>query len=179
MVTKSSTGLKKRIRSIPNFPKKGIVFRDITTLLKDEKAFKLAIDLLYKRYRGKKVDKVVSVESRGFILGSALAYRLGVGFIPVRKPNKLPAKTIQEEYQLEYGTDVLEIHKDALKKGEKILIVDDLLATGGTVSATCKLVERLGGRIVGLAFLIELTFLKGREKLRAHDIFSLIEYESE
>lgn len=179
MVTKRSEELKRSIRSVRDFPKKGIVFRDITTLLKDTKAFKQSIDVLYEHYRNTAIDKVVSVESRGFILGSVLAYRLGAGFIPVRKPGKLPAETLREEYQLEYGTDTLEIHKDAIVEGEKVLIVDDLLATGGTVSATCKLVERLGGKIIGLAFLIELAFLEGRRKLKDLDVFSIIKYESE
>ncbi len=179
MVSKRPEGLKKYIRSIPDFPKKGIVFRDITTLLKEGKAFKKTVDDLYKHYRAERIDKIASVESRGFILGSALAYRLGVGFVPVRKPKKLPAESIKEEYQLEYGTDSLEIHTDAIQKGERVLIVDDLLATGGTAEATCRLVTRLGGKIAGLAFLIELTFLKGREKLRGQKIFSLIKYNSE
>ncbi|MGA2622637.1 MAG: adenine phosphoribosyltransferase [Bacteroidota bacterium] len=179
MVSRPSDGLKKHIRSIPDFPKKGIVFRDITTLLKDKKALKSAVDMLYRRYHTKKIVKVVSVESRGFILGSALAYCLGAGFVPVRKPNKLPAETIKEEYQLEYGTDTLEIHTDAIQKGERVLIVDDLLATGGTAEATCRLVKRLKGKIVALAFLIELAFLGGRKKLHGHEIFSLIRYDSE
>lgn len=179
MVSKPTGGLKNHIRSIPDFPKKGIVFRDITTLLKDRKAFRKAVNTLYKRYSAERIDKIVSVESRGFILGSALAYRLGVGFVPVRKPNKLPAETIKEEYQLEYGTDSLEIHTDAIQKGERVLIVDDLLATGGTAEATCRLVKRLKGKIVGLVFLIELSFLNGRNKLRGYDIFSIIKYDSE
>ena len=179
MVKKESQVLRKVIRSVPNFPKSGIVFRDITTLLKDEKAFKKSIDILYKHYKYKKIDKVVSVESRGFIFGSVLAYRLGAGFVPVRKPKKLPAQTIREEYQLEYGIDSLEIHTDAIKKGEKVLVVDDLLATGGTVVATCKLIKKLGGKIVSLAFLIELTFLHGRDKLEGYDFFSIIQYDSE
>ena len=179
MVKKEIEGLKKVIRNVSDFPKAGIVFRDITTLLKDEKAFKKSIDILYEQYKNKKIDKVVSVESRGFIFGSALAYRLGAGFVPVRKPKKLPAQTIREEYQLEYGTDSLEIHTDAIKKGEKVLVVDDLLATGGTVAATCKLIKKLGGKIVSLTFLIELTFLHGRDKLEGYDVFSIIQYDSE
>ena len=174
-----SGSLENYIRNVPDFPKKGIVFRDITTLLRDADAFRRAVDSFYDHYRLMKIDKVVSVESRGFILGSPLAYRLGAGFVPVRKPHKLPAKTIREEYQLEYGQDALEIHTDAINPGEKVLIVDDLLATGGTISATCDLVRRLGGEIVGLAFLIELTFLKGRERLKGYDIHSLIAYTSE
>ncbi|MBI5214166.1 MAG: adenine phosphoribosyltransferase [Ignavibacteriae bacterium] len=171
--------LRTSIRNIPDFPKKGIMFRDITTLLKDKQAFTQAIDVLYERYKSEKIDKIASVESRGFIFGSVLAYRLGAGFVPVRKPKKLPSSTIKEEYQLEYGTDALEIHTDAISKGERVLIVDDLLATGGTVEATCKLVKRLGGEIISLAFLVELTFLKARERLREYDVYSIIQYNSE
>jgi adenine phosphoribosyltransferase len=171
--------LRASIRNIPDFPKKGIMFRDITTLLNDKQAFVQTIDVLYERYKSEKIEKVASVESRGFIFGSVLAYRLGAGFVPVRKPKKLPSATIKEEYQLEYGTDALEIHTDAIKQSERVLIVDDLLATGGTVEATCKLVKRLGGDIVSLAFLIELTFLHGRERLREYDVYSIIQYDSE
>jgi len=173
------TDLLSTIRSIPDFPKKGIVFRDITTLLKDASAFKKAIDILYERYNNKGIAKVVSVESRGFIFGSVLAYKLDAGFVPVRKPKKLPATTIREDYQLEYGVDSLEIHLDAIQQGERVLIVDDLLATGGTVEATARLVTKLGGDIAGMAFLIELTFLKGRERLSKYDVFSIISYDSE
>jgi len=178
MVT-DSQHLQQYIRSVPDFPKKGIVFRDITTLLQDKNAFHDVIEILFERYRSYHIDKVVSVESRGFIFGSALAYKLGAGFVPVRKPGKLPAKTIREEYQLEYGADALEIHRDAITKGEKVLIVDDLLATGGTVQAACKLVEALGGKIIELSFLIELTFLDGRKKINRYNIFSLITYDAE
>jgi adenine phosphoribosyltransferase len=171
--------LRQTVRNIPNFPKEGIVFRDITTLLKDKEAFRKSIDILFEKYKSVPIDKVVSVESRGFIWGSILAYKLGAGFVPVRKPKKLPSKTIKEEYQLEYGSDSLEIHVDAITKGERVLIVDDLLATGGTVQATNKLVEKLGGEIVGLAFLIELSFLNGRAKLTGYDVFSVISYDSE
>jgi adenine phosphoribosyltransferase len=171
--------LRQYIRSVADFPKKGIVFRDITTLLKDKSAFNTVIDLLYQHYQSFQVDKVVSVESRGFILGSALAYKLGAGFIPVRKPKKLPANTIRQEYQLEYGTDALEIHTDAIAPGERVIIVDDLLATGGTVQAACKLVESLGGKILELSFLIELKFLQGRKKIDRYKVFSLIKYDSE
>ena len=174
-----SSDLTKIIRSVPDFPKKGIVFRDITTLLKDSKGFALAVDTLYDRYRSERIMKVVSVESRGFILGAPLAYKLGAGFVPVRKPKKLPAATIREEYALEYGTDTLEIHKDAIASGERVLVVDDLLATGGTILAAAKLVERLGGTIVGLAFLIELSFLNARSKLSAYNVFSIVDYKSE
>lgn len=171
--------LKNTIRSIPDFPKKGIVFRDITTLLNDGAAFARAIDLLTERYRGSAIDKIVSVESRGFILGAPLAYNLRAGFVPVRKPGKLPGETIRESYALEYGTDTLEIHRDAIAPGERVLVLDDLLATGGTIGATCRLVEKLGGRVVGLAFLIELAFLDGRKNLKGYDIHSLVTYTSE
>lgn len=178
-MVRPSDDLRDSIRNVPDFPKKGIIFRDITTLLKDKIAFQKTIEIFYDRFKSYEIDKIVSVESRGFILGSALANRLCVGFIPVRKPNKLPSKTIREEYQLEYGKDALEIHLDAIQKGERILIVDDLLATGGTVQATCKLVEKLGGEIVGLTFLIELSFLKGREKLKEYNVHSIIQYDTE
>lgn len=166
--------LEKQIRNVPDFPKPGILFKDITPVLKHKKLFSETIDQLAKRYKSKKIDKVVSVESRGFIFGAALAYRLGAGFVPVRKPNKLPAQTLREEYALEYGTDALEIHLDAIKKSEKVLLHDDVLATGGTAQATMKLVERLGGKIIGACFLIELSFLDGRAKLPNCDVFSLI-----
>ena len=179
MVTPSPNELQSFIRNVPDFPKKGIMFRDITTLLKHKDAFHSAIDAFYDHYRSKKIDKVVSVESRGFIFGSVLAYKFGAGFVPVRKPQKLPAEKIQEEYQLEYGTDALEIHMDAISKGEKVIVIDDLLATGGTIFAAARLVEKLGGEIVGMAFLIELSFLHGREKLKGYDIFSIINYSSE
>jgi adenine phosphoribosyltransferase len=171
--------LRDTVRSIPDFPKKGIVFRDITTLLQNPEAFRSAIDIFYERYRTAGIDVVVGIESRGFILGGAIAHRLGVGFVPVRKPKKLPFNTIREEYALEYGTDAVEIHTDAVKPGQKVLIVDDLIATGGTVLAACHLVEKLGAEIAGLAFLIELAFLNGRDKLRGYDICSLISYDSE
>lgn len=174
-----SNDLINAIRSIPDFPKKGIVFRDITTLVKDPAAFARSIDLFTEQFRTKNIAKVVSVESRGFIFGAPLAYRLGAGFVPVRKPGKLPGATLKESYALEYGTDTVEIHADAIVKGERILVLDDLLATGGTIGATCALVERLGGTVVGLAFLIELAFLKGRDRLKGYDVFSLIRYDSE
>jgi methylglutaconyl-CoA hydratase len=177
--TTMNSDLKEIVRSIPDFPKRGIVFRDITTLLKDREAFRQTIDLFYEKYENEKIDKVVSVESRGFIFGATLAYRLGAGFIPVRKPGKLPAETLRENYQLEYGTDAVEIHRDAITAGERILVLDDLLATGGTVQATCRLVERLGGNIIGICFLIELSFLRGREKLSKYSVVALIDYETE
>jgi adenine phosphoribosyltransferase len=167
------------IRNIPDFPKKGIVFRDITTLLKSKEAFHRFIDLMVERYKNERIDKVVGIESRGFIGGAALAYRLGAGFVPIRKPGKLPADKIRQEYQLEYGTDAIEIHRDAIAKRERILLHDDLLATGGTMEAACKLVELLGGTIVGLSFLVELSFLQPRKRLSQYDIFSLVSYERE
>jgi adenine phosphoribosyltransferase len=170
---------QKFIRSVPDFPKKGIVFRDITTLLKEPEAYRKTIDAFVSRYRGDAIRKIVSVESRGFIFGSALAYALGAGFVPVRKPGKLPAETVRESYQLEYGSDTLELHRDAIVPGERVLIIDDLLATGGTMVAASALVERLGGTIAGLAFLIELSFLQGRKRLSHYEIFSLISYDRE
>lgn len=171
--------LAATIRSIPDFPKKGILFRDITTLLNNPAAFRLAVDLLTDRFAGAGVTKVVSIESRGFILGAPIAYHLGAGFVPVRKPGKLPAPTLQETYTLEYGTDTLEIHQDAVGPEDRVLIVDDLLATGGTVGAACRLVERLGGKIVGCAFLIELSFLKGRSRLGTYEVEALVDYAGE
>jgi adenine phosphoribosyltransferase len=171
--------LAATIRTVPDFPKKGIMFRDITTLLKDKKALHQCIDALYERYKDQRIDKVVGIESRGFICGTALAYRLSSGFVPIRKPGKLPAERIRQEYQLEYGSDAIEIHRDAIVKGERVLLHDDLLATGGTIQAACKLVEQLGGNIVGLSFLIELSFLKARQRLAGYDIFALVNYDSE
>ncbi|MBI3586340.1 MAG: adenine phosphoribosyltransferase [Ignavibacteriales bacterium] len=171
--------LAASIRNVPDFPKKGIVFRDITTLLKDPKAFKQTTEIFCEHYRNKHIDKIACIESRGFILGAAIALELGIGFVPIRKKGKLPAKTLKQEYALEYGTDSIEIHVDAIQAGENVLIHDDLLATGGTVGAACKLVQGLGGNIVGLSFLIELNFLHGREKLKGHDIFSIIQYDAE
>jgi len=168
--------LKEYIRNIPDFPKKGILFRDITTLLKEPRVFKEVIDQLANHYKNMEIDKIASVEARGYIFGGALAYLLGCGFVPVRKPGKLPAKTTSLDYALEYGTNTIEMHTDAITQGEKVLVFDDLLATGGTVQATCKLVESLGGTVVGCAFLISLTELKGIEKLQKYDVFSLIEY---
>lgn len=168
--------LKEYIRSIPDFPQNGILFRDITTLLQEPQVFRHTVDALVEKYKDVKIDKVVSVEARGYIFGGALAYLLECGFVPVRKPGKLPAETISLEYTLEYGKNTVEIHKDAIKTGEQVLVFDDLLATGGTMQATCKLVEKLGGTVVGCAFIINLTALKGVEKLKQYDIFSLIEY---
>ncbi len=171
--------IKSSIRTVPDFPKKGIMFRDITTLLKDKDAFNYVVDKFYEHYKDKKIDKVVSVESRGFIFGSVLAYKLGAGFVPIRKPGKLPAEVIKQEYQLEYGTDSMEIHKDAIKPGERVLLHDDLLATGGTVAAACKLIEKLQGKVEGICFLIELTPLNGRKAIPGKDVFSLIEYDTD
>jgi adenine phosphoribosyltransferase len=171
--------LKKKIRDIPDFPKKGVVFRDITTLLKDGKALQHAINEMKKKCKEKKVDVIVGIESRGFILGGIIAHELGVGFVPVRKKGKLPAEVIKAEYDLEYGKDHIEIHKDSILEGQKVMIIDDLLATGGTAAAAVRLVESLGGKVVGLVVLIELSFLKGRKKLEGYDVFSLIKYESE
>jgi adenine phosphoribosyltransferase len=168
--------LKDYIRDIPDFPKKGILFKDITTLLKDRKALKASVDLLARKFSRTGVKYVVGIESRGFIFGTALAYRLGTGFIPVRKKGKLPAKTRSVTYDLEYGSDTLDIHADALKKGDKVLIIDDLLATGGTVEAVCRLVKGSGARIMGIGFVIELTFLQGRKKLKGLPVFSIIQY---
>ena len=168
--------LKEYVRSIPDFPKKGILFRDITTLVKEPAVFKEVIDRLVNQYKDTKIDKIASVEARGYIFGGALAYLLGCGFVPVRKPGKLPAETMSLDYTLEYGTNTVEMHTDAITHGEKVLVFDDLLATGGTVHATCKLVEKLGGTVVSCAFIINLTELKGAEKLHQYDVFSLITY---
>ncbi len=169
--------LKKLIREIPDFPKKGILFYDITTLLKDKLGFATLIDALAEYYLPKKVDLILGMEARGFIFGPALAYRLNAGFVPVRKPGKLPAATARVEYELEYGTNILEIHKDAVQKGQRVIIVDDLLATGGTAEATTKLATSLGAEIAGLGFVVELDFLKGRAKLRQYDVYSLLHYD--
>jgi len=168
--------LKKYIRTIPNFPKAGILFRDITTLLKNKKAYKIAVDALVDKYKNKKIDIVVAVEARGFILGGAIAHKLNAGFVPVRKKGKLPAKTNSVTYALEYGTDTLEMHHDAIKPKDRALIVDDLLATGGTVKAVVDLIKQQKAKITGIAFLIELTDLKGKDKLKGYPIYSLIKY---
>jgi adenine phosphoribosyltransferase len=168
--------LARHIRDIPDFPKPGIVFKDITTLLKEPAAFRAAIDALIDRYRDEHLDIVAAVESRGFIFGAPLAYALNIGFVPVRKVGKLPADTINEEYALEYGTATIELHRDAFMPGARVLVVDDLLATGGTIRATCNLIERAGATVVGLAFLVELTFLEGRQRLAGYDITTLVSY---
>ena len=169
--------LKQLIREIPNFPKPGILFYDITTLLKDKTGFATLIDKLSEHYITQDIDLVLGMEARGFIFGPALAYRLNAGFVPVRKPNKLPAKAARVSYDLEYGTDSLEIHLDAIKPGQRVIIVDDLLATGGTMQATVQLVRQMGGVIAGLGFAIELDFLKGREKFAEYDVLSLLHYD--
>ncbi len=171
--------IKKAIRTIPHFPKKGIMFRDITTLLKDADAFKETIDALVERYRNQSLDLVAGIESRGFIIAGAIAYLLGKGFIPIRKPGKLPAETFRVEYELEYGKDAVEMHKDSVFKGARVLVVDDLLATGGTMKAACDLVETAGGTVVECAFIVDLPDLKGREKLQKYRIFTLVEFEGE
>ena len=169
--------LKKLIREVPDFPKKGILFYDITTLLKDKAGLATLIDALAEHYIKQNVDLVLGMEARGFIFAPALAYRLNAGFVPLRKPGKLPAVTVKFDYALEYGTNTLEIHKDAIQKGQRVLIVDDLLATGGTANATAKLASLLGAEIAGLGFVVELDFLKGRELLQGYDVFSLLHYE--
>ena len=170
--------LKKLIREIPDYPKPGILFYDVTTLLKDPKGFHQLVDKLCEHYAGRKVDVVAGIEARGFIFAPALAYRLGSGFVPVRKPKKLPWKTTGVTYQLEYGTDTLEIHEDGIAPGQHALICDDLLATGGTASAAVELVRKLGGEVIGAAFAVELCFLGGRKKLNDVDTFSLIKYDT-
>jgi adenine phosphoribosyltransferase len=167
--------LAKKIRDVPDFPKEGILFKDITTLIKDPQAFKQAVDMLAEHYAGQRIDLVAAVEARGYIFGAPVAYQLGAGFVPVRKMGKLPAATVREEYELEYGTDAVEMHRDAIEPGQKVLIVDDLIATGGSAAATARLVETLGGEVVGIAFLIELEFLHGLDKLEGYDVFTLIQ----
>ena len=171
--------IKELIRDVPNFPIEGIVFKDITTLLKENIGYKKTLDELYNLSNNKEITKVIGIESRGFIFGGALAAKLNAGFVPIRKPGKLPAETIKEEYILEYGTDTIEIHKDALNENDVVLIHDDLLATGGTMAAACKLIERMGARIAQISFIIELDFLKGRDLLEGYDIQSLIHYDAE
>ena len=171
--------IKSRIRTVPNYPKPNIQFRDITTLLKDPVGFRVTIDDLVRRYQDAKIDKIAGIESRGFILGAPLAYALGKGFIPIRKKGKLPAETIGHDYELEYGTDRIEIHTDAIDKGERILLVDDLIATGGTAEAACKLIEKMGGKIVECCFIIDLPDIGGHARLEkhGHKVFALCEFE--
>ncbi len=168
--------LKNLVREVPDFPKKGIIFKDITPLLQSPNGLRGAVETISDYYKNKKIDIVVGAEARGFILAPTVAFNLGAGFTPIRKPGKLPYEKISMSYALEYGTDVLEIHKDGIKNGQRVLMIDDLLATGGTMAACCKLVESLGGQIVGCAFLIELTFLNGKQALNKYDIFSVIKY---
>lgn len=176
MTEKIIAMVKDRIRAVENFPKEGIIFRDITTALKDAETLKIMIDYMCKHFEGQKIDYVAGIESRGFIFGMPIAYKLNAGFVPIRKPKKLPAETLSQSYDLEYGTDTIEIHKDAIPEGANVLIVDDLLATGGTAEAACKLVKKTGGNLAGIAFLIELEALKGREKLPTDNVFSMLKY---
>jgi adenine phosphoribosyltransferase len=169
--------LASLIRDVPDFPIEGILFKDITTLIRDGDAFQEVIDWMLDQYADSNVDSVVAIEARGYIFGAPLAYQLGAGFVPIRKPGKLPAKTVRESYELEYGTNSLEIHEDGIEPGQRVLVIDDLLATGGSARAAVNLVERLGGKIIGVAFLIELDFLHGRQKLEGYDVQSLIHYE--
>lgn len=174
-----SQQIKNKIRTVPHFPKQGIMFRDITTLLQDKEGLQLVVDAFYERYKNRGIDLVAGIESRGFIFGATLAYKMGLGFVLLRKPGKLPHDTEEVEYQLEYGKDKLQIHRDAVKHGEKVLIVDDLIATGGTVSAACKLVGKLGGKVVECAFVVELPDLHGRDKLQGYNVFSLVSFEGD
>ncbi len=171
--------IKDKIRTVPNWPIKGVMFRDITTLIQDPAAFKATCDAFYERYKNKQLDKIVGIDARGFIFGAVLAYKLNIGFVPVRKKGKLPYQTINAAYTLEYGENIVEMHADAIQKGEKVVIIDDLIATGGTIAAAASLVEKLGGQIIELAFVIELPDLKGREKIKGYDIFALTEFEGE
>lgn len=173
-MTSDASWLADHLRDVPDFPQPGIVFKDLTPLLADVDAFRFTVDAIADHAEGLAVDKVVGIEARGFIFAAAVAYRLGAGFVPVRKPGKLPSTTVTETYALEYGSDSLDLHQDAIGPGESVLIVDDVLATGGTAAATCRLVERVGGRVAGLAFVVELGFLDGRAKLPNHDMISLI-----
>lgn len=176
-----SQEIKQKIRTVPHWPKQGIMFRDITTLLKDSEGFNLTIDILIERYKNMKIDIVAGIESRGFITGSILAHRLGVGFVPIRKPGKLPAQTVSEEYELEYGKDRIEVHTDAIQKGDQVLLVDDLVATGGTALAACNLITKLGGEVVECSFIIDLIDIGGKKRLTdaGFKVFSLVEFEGE
>ncbi len=171
--------LKEKIRTVPHWPIQGVMFRDITSLLEDPEAYKEACDALYEHYKDMKIDKIVGIDARGFFFASVLAYRLGVGLVPVRKKGKLPPETIQQEYSLEYGTNTVEMRDNAIKKGDKVLVVDDLIATGGTISAATQLVEKMGGEVLECAFVIELPDLKGREKIKGYDMFTLTQFEGE
>ena len=171
--------LKETVRSISDWPIEGVIFRDLTTLMSDSEAFRESCDILYERYKNRNIDKIVAIDARGFVFGAVLAYKLGIGFIPVRKKGKLPGKTIEESYNLEYGSGTLEIHKDAISKGNRVVIVDDLIATGGTVGATVQLVKKLGADIIECAFLIELPDLRGREKIEGCEVFAIMEFEGD
>ena len=175
----SNQSIKDKIRTVPDWPKKGIMFRDITTLIKDPAGLREACTLMADHYRNTKIDVVAGIESRGFIFGTVTAFLLGKGFVPFRKPGKLPAKTVNQSYKLEYGTDTIEVHEDAIKKGDRVLVVDDLIATGGTVKAACQLVEKLGGIVASCAFVVELPDLGGRKKLGNYDVFVLTEFEGD
>jgi len=177
--TSAAATLKAKIRTVPHWPKKGVMFRDITTLLKDAAGLRVACEQLAARFKRTRIDVVAGIESRGFIFGSVVAFLLGKGFVPFRKPGKLPAPTVSQTYKLEYGTDKIEVHKDAIKKGTRVLVVDDLIATGGTVKAVCQLIEKLGGVVVGCAFVIELPDLGGRAKLKGYTITALTEFEGD
>lgn len=179
MMMKDLEYVREHVRQVPDFPKPGILFLDITTATKDAKSFQLSIDFLYEKFKDENVDYIAGIESRGFIYGAALAYKLGVGFVPIRKPNKLPADTVKESYSLEYGTDTIEMHRDAIKEGDRVVVIDDLLATGGTAVAACNLVKKVGGEVVAAAFIIELDPLKGREKIEAKDVkvVSMLNYD--
>jgi adenine phosphoribosyltransferase len=177
--TQSCEYIKSKVRSIPNWPIKGVIFRDITTLLQDPKAFKEICQIFFNRYVNEKVDKIVGIDARGFLFGSVLAVELGIGFVPIRKKGKLPYKTISESYTLEYGEETIEIHEDAIDRGDRIVIIDDLMATGGTIAASAALVEKLGGDILECAFVIELPDLKGREKMGDRNLFAILEFEGE
>lgn len=171
--------VREHVRQVPNFPKEGILFLDVTTIVKDAKAFDKCIDFLYEKFKDEKIDYIAGIESRGFIFGAPLACRLNAGFITIRKPNKLPAETIKETYSLEYGTDTIEMHSDAVKPGDRVVVIDDLLATGGTAAATCNLVRKAGAEVAAAAFIIELTPLKGKEKIESKDVkvISMLEYD--
>lgn len=179
MVSNDLDYVREHVRQVPDFPKKGILFLDITTATKDKKAFELSVDFLYDKFKSEKIDYVAGIESRGFIYGAILAYKLGAGFVPIRKPNKLPAETVKESYSLEYGTDTIEMHADAVKPGDRVLIIDDLLATGGTAVAACNLIKKVGAEVVAAAFIIELDPLKGREKIESTGVkvVSMLNYD--
>jgi adenine phosphoribosyltransferase len=176
-MTVDVTWLEELVRDVPDFPKAGIIFKDVTPLWADASAFRFSIDAIADHYAGVEIDRVVGIEARGFILAAPVAYRFGAGFVPVRKPGKLPAEIATESYELEYGTDTLEVHRDGILAGQRVLVVDDVLATGGTAAATIRLVEGLGGSVIGLGFLLELGFLRGRERLTDYELVSLITYE--